>query len=150
MIDPFRDATLAIWTIVFITAWKVIGFSVLIFSAGLTGVSSEYLDAASVDGASKLQTIRHITVPLLSPTIMFMVLLTVLFSAQWAFPMINVLTQGGPRDATTNIYYLLWQFGFRTFNIGVGTAAALLFLAGFGVLAFLFTRLQERFSFHDS
>lgn len=148
--DPFRNAAFAIWAIVFITAWKIIGFSVLIFSAGLTGVSREYLEAAGVDGASKLQSIRHITLPLLTPTIMFMVLLTVLLSAQWAFPLINVLTQGGPRDATTNVYYLLWQFGFKTFNVGLASAAAILFLFAFGALALVFTKLQERYSFHDA
>src|SRR5262249_39911161 len=116
-INWFMDAKVAIWAIIAITGWKVIGFRVLIFFAGLTQVTRHYLDAARVDGATRWQTIRHITLPLLSPTIMFMLLLTVLLSAQWAFPLINVLTQGGPRDGTTNIYYLLWQFGFRSFNV---------------------------------
>jgi len=146
----FRDGTLAILGIIVITGWKLLGFSTLIFSAGLTNISGEYLDAASVDGATRGQTIRHIILPLLSPTILFMVLLSVLLSAQWTFPLINVLTQGGPLDATTNIYYLLYQFGFRNFNIGLSTAAAVLFFAAFGVLALVFTWLTDRLSFYDS
>jgi multiple sugar transport system permease protein len=94
--------------------------------------------------------VRYITLPLLSPTIMFMLLLTVLLSAQWAFPLINVLTQGGPLDNTTNIYYLLWEFGFRNFNVGISSASAVLFFIGFGILALLCTRLIDRFSFYDS
>ena len=61
-----------------------------------------------------------------------------------------MLTQGGPRDATTNVYYLLWQFGFKTFNVGLASAAAILFLFAFGALALVFTKLQERYSFHDA
>jgi multiple sugar transport system permease protein len=73
-----------------------------------------------------------------------------LLGAQWVFPLINVLTQGGPQDATTNVYYILWQFGFRSFNVGWSSAAAVLFFAGFGVLAFLAVRLIDRFSIYDT
>jgi len=146
----FRDGKLAILGIIVITGWKLLGFSTLIFSAALTNVSEEYLDAASVDGATRGETIRHIILPLLSPTILFMVMLSVLLSSQWTFPLVNVLTQGGPLDATTNIYYLLYQFGFRNFNIGLSTAAAVLFFAVFGLLALAFTWLSDRLAFYDA
>ena len=146
----FRSPELAIWAIVAITGWKLLGFSVLLFSAGLTNVSQDYLDAASVDGASGWQTARSITLPLLSPTITFVVLLTVLLSGQWTFPMINVLTGGGPVGSTASIYYLLWELGFRNFNVGLSSAAAVLFFMGFAALALLFTRLMDRFSFFDA
>jgi multiple sugar transport system permease protein len=149
-VNVFRSQDLAIWAIVGITGWKLLGFSVLLFSAGLTNVSQDYLDAASVDGASGWQIARYITLPLLSPTITFMVLLTVLLSGQWTFPMISVLTNGGPVGSTTSVYYLLWELGFRNFNVGVSSAAAVLFFALFGLLAWLFTRLMDRFSFYDS
>jgi multiple sugar transport system permease protein len=146
----FRSPELAIWAIVGIAGWKLIGFSILLFSAGLTSISQDYLDAAGVDGASPWQIIRYVTLPLLSPTITFVVLLTVLLSGQWTFPMINVLTQGGPVGSTASIYYLLWEFGFRNFNVGFSSAAAVLFFVAFGLLALLFTRLMDRFSFYDS
>jgi multiple sugar transport system permease protein len=146
----FRDGTLAMVAIMLITGWKLLGFSTLIFSAALTNINGEYLDAANVDGATGWQQLRHITLPLMSPTVIFMLMLNVLFSSQWTFPLINVLTQGGPRDATTNIYYLLWQFGFRNFNIGLSTAASVIFFAAFGALALAFVWLSDRLSFYDS
>jgi multiple sugar transport system permease protein len=149
-INWLRSPDLAIWTIVLIAGWKLLGFSVLLFSAGLTNVSQDYLDAAGVDGASRWQLARFITLPLLTPTITFVVLLTVLLSGQWTFPMISVLTQGGPVGTTTSIYYLLWEFGFRSFNVGFSSAAAVLFFSAFGLLAWLFTRLMDRFSFYDA
>lgn len=149
-ISWFRSRELSLWAITFITGWKLLGFSVLIFSAGLTNVSREYLDAAAIDGATRWQSIRLIVLPLLSPTITFMALLTVILSAQWTFPLINVITQGGPINSTTNIYYLLWEFGFRNFNVGFSSAAAVLFFIAFGGIALISTRLLDRFSFHDS
>lgn len=146
----FGDRSLALWTIVAITGWKLVGFSVLIFTAGIAGVDRELLAAAEVDGASRWQATRHVTLPLLSPTIMFMLLLTVLLSAQWTFPLVNVLTGGGPLDATTNIYFLLWHYGFHNFNVGFSSAAAVLFFVAFGVFALLCVLAIDRFSFHDS
>lgn len=149
-VNFLRADGVAIWTIVGITGWKHLGFSVLLFSASLTNISKDYTEAAALDGAGRWRIIRDITLPLLSPTIMFTLLLTVLLSAQWTFPLINVLTQGGPLDATTNVYYLLWEFGFRNFNIGFSSAAAVVFFIAFGLLAFICTRLIDRFSFYDN
>ena len=149
-INWFRSQDLAIWAIVGITGWKLLGFSVLLFSAGLTNVSQDYLDAANVDGATSWQTARYITLPLLSPTVTFVVLLTVLLSGQWTFPMISVLTNGGPVGSTASVYYLLWELGFRNFNVGFSSAAAVLFFGAFGLLAWLFTRLMDRLSFYDA
>lgn len=146
----FREPDLALWAIVGITGWKLLGFGVLIFSAGLTGISQDYVEAASVDGATRGQVVRHITLPLLTPTITFVVLLTVLLSGQWTFPLISVLTGGGPLNATTSIYYILWEFGFRNFNVGFSSAAAVLFFVVFGLLALVLTRLMDRFSIHDA
>ena len=145
-----NDKRFALWTIVGITGWKLMGFSVLIFSAGIANVNSDCLAAAQVDGASRWQTIRSVTLPLLSPTIMFMLLLTVLLSSQWTFPLINVLTNGGPIGATNNVYLLLYEFGFRNFNVGFSSAAAVLFFVFFGSLALFCVKVIDRLSFYDA
>jgi multiple sugar transport system permease protein len=149
-VNWFNDPAIAIWAIIGVTAWKHVGFSVLIFSAGLTNISRDYLEAASVDGASGWQSLRHVTLPLLSPTILFMMLLTVLLSAQWTFPLINVLTGGGPFDSTTNVYYVLWQLAFRSFNVGWSAAASVLFFGAFCAIATVFLWLTDRYSFYDA
>jgi len=149
-INWFRDPPVALWAIVMITGWKLLGFSTLILSAGLSNVSRECLEAAQIDGASGWQRTWHVVIPLLSPTLLFMLLLTVLLSGQWTFPIINALTQGGPRSTTTNVYYLPWQYGFQAFNVGVSSAAGIIFFCVFLVLALGLMRLMERYSFHDA
>ncbi|QJC52646.1 sugar ABC transporter permease [Paenibacillus albicereus] len=146
----FTDERWAIWSITFITGWKLIGFSTLILSAALTGISKDYVEAAQIDRASRWQIIRHVLMPLLSPTILFLAMMNLLFASEWSFAYINVLTQGGPFNSTTNIYYLLWQNGFETFNIGASSAAAVVFFLGFGVLAAAFMALSRRLSFYDN
>ena len=76
--------------------------------------------------------------------------MTILLGAQWSFTYINVLTGGGPLGATTNIYYLLWDFGFSTMSVGWGSASAVILFLGFGAVAFVLFRLIDRYSFHDN
>lgn len=146
----FRDPNLAIWAVILIVGWQMLGFGVLMVSAGFAGISPDYAQAASLDGASMGTITRRITLPLLSPTLIFLVLMTILLAAQWTYPIIDLLTQGGPIDSTTNIYYLLYQFGFLNFAAGLSSAAGVLFFVGFGIIAVVFIELQERFSFYDN
>jgi multiple sugar transport system permease protein len=149
-INFLRDENWAIWTIIFITGWKLIGFSTLIFSAAIANVDRSYLEAARLDGANEWQITKGITLPLISPTIFFITMLTVLLGSQWSFAYINVLTQGGPRNATTNIYHLLYEYGFGSFAIGWSSAAAILLFLGFGLLAFLGLRLMNRYAIYET
>jgi multiple sugar transport system permease protein len=135
--------------IVLITGWHLIGFAVLVVSAGLAGINGDYAEAAQLDGASRWQITRWVTLPLLSPTLVFLTLMTVLLSAQWTFPLIDTLTQGGPADATTNVYYLLWDISFHSYDAGLGAAAGMLLFVGFGIIAAILVWLSERLTFHD-
>ncbi|WP_415973662.1 carbohydrate ABC transporter permease [Rhodococcus sp. 077-4] len=144
-----QDADTAQFVIIVITGWHFLGFAVLVVSAGMAGVDNSYQEAAEMDGASKWQIDRWIVLPLLSPTLVFLALMTVLLSAQWTFPLIDTLTQGGPSRSTTNIYYLLWDYGFRTFDAGLSAAAGIVLFLGFGAIAGGLVWLSERIAFHD-
>ncbi|GAA2805643.1 sugar ABC transporter permease [Saccharopolyspora taberi] len=136
-------------SIIGITGWHLLGFAVLLVSAGLAGISDDYSAAAQLDGASRWQITRWVTLPLLSPTLVFLALMTVLLGAQWTFPLIDTLTQGGPSGATTHIYYLLWDYGFHSHQAGLGAAAGVIFFTAFGVVALFLVWLADRISFHD-
>jgi multiple sugar transport system permease protein len=148
-VNWLREPGPAFAAILVMVGWQLLGFAVLVVSAGLTGISSDYADAAAVDGATRGQIARKITLPLLSPTLLLMGLLTVLASAQLVFPLINTLTQGGPGDATTNLYYLLYETAFTSFDAGRAAAAGVLFFFGFGVFALGAVALLDRWSVHD-
>lgn len=138
------------WAIMGISGWKVLGISVLIVTAGYAAISSDYYEAAAIDGATRGQIFRRITLPLLSPTLLFMFITSVLLSSQLIFPLLNVLTQGGPGGTTTDIYYFLYTYGFSSFDVGLASAAAVCFFIVFGIVAICCVRLLERFSFFDN
>ena len=148
--NVFRDPSGSLAAVVVIVGWQMLGFGVLVVSAGLAGISPDYAAAAALDGARPRQITWRITLPLLSPSLVFLALMTVLLSAQWTYPIIDLVTQGGPGNSSTNIYYLLYQFGFRNFDAGLSSAAGMLFFLGFGLVALVFVELSERLSFHDN
>ena len=144
------DPNLAIWTIIMITGWKLIGFATLILSAANANINPSLIEAARMDGASSWEIVRDIRLPLLSSTALFLVMMTILLGAQWSFTYINVLTTGGPLGSTTNIYYLLWDFGFSSMSVGWSSSAAVILFVGFSIVAFGLFRLIERYSFYDN
>ncbi|WP_231383898.1 carbohydrate ABC transporter permease [Rhodococcus sp. 114MFTsu3.1] len=145
----FRDPDTSLWAIVAILGWQMIGFGVLMVSAGHTGIDPTYAEAAAVDGAGERRITWTIVVPLLSPTLAFLGLMAVLLVAQWSFPLIDLLTGGGPGASSTNVYHLLYVFGFQNFDAGMSSAAGVLFFIAFSLIAWFFVELSERLSFFD-
>lgn len=149
-INWFRDARPALLAVITVAGWKMLGFATLLVSAGTSSIDASYHEAAAIDGASARRIRWRITLPLLSPTLTFMGLMTVLLTAQWVFPLIQLLTQGGPAGATTNIYFLLYTMGFTSFDAGRSSAAGVVFFVAFGLLALGCLALMDKLSFYDN
>lgn len=117
------STTWAMPAIIIMGNWQGIGFAMLIMLAGLQGVPGEFYEAAEIDGANAWQSLRHITLPLLTPTIFFVVV-TSLIGALQGFDQFQVMTQGGPAKATTTLVMYIYQNGFSFFKMGYGSALA--------------------------
>ncbi len=104
--------------------WKDLGFSFIIFVAGLKGIPEVYYEAAKIDGASPWQMLRYITIPLLRPIMMFVVVTSTIFSFQVFVPVYQ-MTQGGPLDSTKVIVYYIYQQGFRFQDMGYASAISM-------------------------
>ncbi|HLH68218.1 MAG TPA: sugar ABC transporter permease [Candidatus Dormibacteraeota bacterium] len=135
--------------VVLVAGWKMVGLAVLLVEAGLAGISAEYLEAAAVDGASRWRSFWRVTLPLLSPTVVLLLIVTLLLTPPIIFPLVNSLTQGGPNGATTDIYYYVYVNGFNSADVGNASAAAVLFFLAFIPVVLGGVRLLERLSFLD-
>lgn len=121
-----NDPGTALWSLLFVSIWKGVGFAMIIFIAGLRGIPVEYYEAASIDGASRLQRFRFITIPLLSPITMFLIMTTFIASMQ-VFQSVDVMTGGGPLDATRVMVMWIYQVAFDEFRIGRASALVVVF-----------------------
>ena len=138
--DWLGDPSLAMPAIILMAVWKNFGYNMLIFVAGLQSIPDELYEAARIDGASGVQQFWRITIPMLAPTTLFIVIITMIGYFQ-LFAEPYVMTQGGPLYSTTSIVLLMYQQGFRWWNMGYAAAVAfVLFL-----LIFVATLIQLRF-----
>lgn len=115
------DPHVAIYAIVTMGVWMSSGYAMIIFIAGLQNIPKIYYEVAIIDGANGWQKFLHITIPMLSPTIMFILISSVISSFQM-FDFIYVMTAGGPSNSTRTVVYSLWEEGFRFFRMGRATA----------------------------
>jgi ABC-type sugar transport system permease subunit len=138
------DRDTAIWAVIVVATWKTLGFHLLLYMAALEGVPHDYVEAASLDGASNWQIMRSIRFPLITPTFFFVLVTTVISVNDDVFGAINVLTEGGPFDSTTNIIYYLYQQGFKYFQIGAASAVSMLVFLTTVILTWLQFRFVER------
>lgn len=132
--------TWALFAVTVAVVWRQLGFNVIIALAGLQQIDDSYYEAAKVDGASVGQRIRHITLPLLSPTLFFLVVVNVIFSLQ-AFGEIDILTSGGPGQATENLVYSVFVDGFVGTRFR-GLASAQAFLLALMIIGVSFLQFR--------
>ena len=118
----------AMAAIIILDVWKNTGFAMLVFLAGLQSIPNEYYEAAQLDGANERQLFFRITIPLLSPTIFF-ILVIFMIGALQVFDTIIVLTAGGPGDATRSVVLYIYEIAFRTFNMGYAAAVSMTLFA---------------------
>lgn len=118
-----EDPAWALLSIAIMSIWKDLGFTAVLFLAGLSGIPSEYYEAARIDGAGRWELFSKITLPLLQPTMVF-VLVTGTIGTLQVFTQMYVMTQGGPLYATYTIVYLIYDKAFREFLGGYTSALA--------------------------
>jgi multiple sugar transport system permease protein len=134
-IDWLGDPHWAMPTIILFAVWKNFGYNMIIFLAGLQAIPVDLYEAARIDGASVWRQFRHITLPMLGPTMLMVSILTVSGYFQ-LFAEPYVMTEGGPLQSTTSVLYLMYDEGFKWWNLGSASAVAfLLFLLMFAVTA---------------
>jgi multiple sugar transport system permease protein len=132
-VDWLGNPHTAMPAIILFTVWKSFGYNMVIFLAALQIVPESLYEAANLDGAGAWSRFRHVTLPLLAPTLLLVSILTIAqFFQLFAEP--YVMTQGGPAESTVSVLYLMYEQGFKWWNLGTATAVAfVLFLMMFGV-----------------
>jgi multiple sugar transport system permease protein len=124
----FVDADLGMWAVILTIVWKVIGFGMLLFVAGMQSIGQDLQEAAMLDGASYWQRVRHVTLPLMVRTLLLTTLISAIGS-MLAFDQFYIMTSGGPRNETFTSVYWIYQNSFIYFKQGYGAALSIILLA---------------------
>ena len=129
--------------LILMSIWKGTGFNAVIFLAGLQGIPKTFYEAAEIDGATAWHRFRYITLPLLSPTTFFVIITTMIHSAQ-IFQQAYILTEGGPREATTTIVFYIYKNAFEWFKMGYSCTQGVFLLVILVIATLVQWRIQKR------
>ncbi|WP_227002769.1 carbohydrate ABC transporter permease [Salicibibacter kimchii] len=117
----------ALLSLVLVSVWQGIGFNTLIIIAGLQSIPPHLYEAAELDQSSRWTTFYKITLPMVSPTLFFLIIINLISSFK-VFETIDIMTQGGPVNATNTIVYYIYEYGFRYFQLGYASSAGVILL----------------------
>jgi multiple sugar transport system permease protein len=137
----------AMISIVIMSVWKGLGYTMVIYLAGLQGVPPELYEAAAIDGATRWRRHLHVTLPLMTPTIFFVIVTTVMGSLQ-VFEQTYILTQGGPAYSTTTLSWYIYVQAFQWLHMGFGCALAYVLFFIIMVLTMIQFWFQKKWVFY--
>jgi sn-glycerol 3-phosphate transport system permease protein len=133
----------ALISLVIVAVWKSLGYNTLVFIAGLQSIPKDIYEAASLDQSKPWTTFSRLILPMLSPTIFFLVIINMIGSFQ-VFETIAIMTQGGPVNSTNTLVYYIYEYGFRFFKIGYASAAGVLLLFIVGALTIVYFKMMSK------
>nr|WP_309050317.1 sugar ABC transporter permease [Streptomyces sp.] len=134
------DPSTVMPTLFVVMIWKYFGFHMMLFLAGLQSIPSEILEAAAIDGAGAWQRFRHVTLPLLGPTIRISVFLSIIGSIQ-LFDLVWVMTAGGPNHSSETMAIAMFQFGFKRYQVGYASAISVVLF----MISLVFSLFYQRY-----
>ncbi|MHB8064649.1 MAG: carbohydrate ABC transporter permease [Ruminiclostridium sp.] len=131
------------FSIIIMDIWKNVGFFMIIFLAGLQNIPTQYYEAAQIDGANSISIFRHITIPLLSPTIFFNIIWCSVNALQ-VFDAVYILTQGGPGDSSRSLVVYIYENAFQKFNLGYASSISMVLFVVISILTFVQFRASKK------
>ncbi len=141
-IDWLGNPDIAIWSVVLVSVWRSVGYSIIIFLAGLNNIPKTILEASDIDGASRWQKVKNIIIPLMKPSLVF-VFITSTIGAIQVFTEIYMMT-GGTADTKTAVFYI-WQTGFNKLQMGYASSMSLVLFAIILVITLIQMRVTRVF-----
>lgn len=130
-------------SIVIASVWAAVGYQMLIFLAGLQGISHDLYESADIDGANAIQKFFGITIPLLTPTTVFLFMTSMIGSFQ-VFAQVNLMTQGGPGTSSSVIVFYVWRAAFQFYRMGYASAMAWTLFALIFVVTYLNWQMRKK------
>lgn len=144
--DPpswLSDGRYTLFVVAFVYAWKRVGYYMIIYLAGLQDIPRTLIEASRIDGASKFKVFRYITLPLITPTMFFVLIMSTIDSFK-SFEIVYTMTKGGPGFSSTTLSYYVFQNAFELFQMGYASSVATVLLVIVGTITYINFKYRSR------
>lgn len=146
----FKENWLVIFAICTIIGWKVFGYNLIVMLAAMLAVPKEMIEAAKLENASNWQIFKQIIVPMTSSTAIYVFTITVVFGLQYVLVPVNMLTQGGPDQGSSNLVYIIYQYAFVFFQTGKSAAFAIITMVCYIVFLLFRNKYLEKKVYYEN
>lgn len=142
-IDWLGNPKVALISLVIISVWKTLGYNTLIILSALQSIPKHLYEAASLDKATKRQTFFKITLPMISPTLFFLTIVSIIASFK-VFETIQIITNGGPQNSTNTLVYSIYEYGFQFYKIGYASTIGVVLLVIISIFTIIYFKLLSK------
>ena len=149
-VNWFNNGPQAFVVVALAAIWKQIGYNVIFMIAAMNNVPNTLTETAELDGVSGLRRLVSVYVPIMTPTLFFLVIINTIYAFFSTFAFVDLLTSGGPSNATNILIFDLYQEGFSFFNFGVASAKSVVLFLLVGVLMFVQFRVTDEYSYYGA
>lgn len=149
-LDWFSNGLQAFIVVTVAAIWKQVGYNVIFMIASMNNIPSALTETAELDGVSRLRRLVWVYVPIMTPTLFFLVILNTIYAFFGTFAFIDIMTSGGPSGATNILIFDLYQEAFDFFNWGLASAKSVVLFAVVGVLMYVQFRLTDKYSHYGA
>jgi sn-glycerol 3-phosphate transport system permease protein len=147
-VNWFSNGPQAFLVVLVAAVWKQIGYNVIFMTAAMSNVPASLTETAKLDGVSRTRRLLQVYVPIMSPTLVFLVIINTIYGFFGTFAMVDLMTKGGPAGATNILIYDLWRTAFQFYDFGFASAKSVVLFATVGVLMYVQFRLSDRYAYY--
>jgi sn-glycerol 3-phosphate transport system permease protein len=147
-VDWFSDGPQAFVVVLIAAIWKQIGYNVIFMTAAMSNVPESLTETARLDGVSRLSRLLRVYVPIMSPTLVFLVIMNTIYGFFGTFAMVDLMTKGGPAGATNILIYDLWRTAFQFYDFGFASAKSVVLFLTVGLLMYVQFRVSDRYAYY--
>jgi sn-glycerol 3-phosphate transport system permease protein len=147
-VNWFSNGPQAFVVVLIAAVWKQIGYNVIFMTAAMGNVPESLTETAKIDGVARTQRLLRVYVPIMSPTLMFLVIMNTIYGFFGTFAMVDLMTKGGPAGATNILIYDLWRTAFQFYEFGFASAKSVVLFVTVGILMYVQFRLSDRYAYY--
>jgi sn-glycerol 3-phosphate transport system permease protein len=147
-VDWFSDGPQAFVVVLVAAIWKQVGYNVIFMTAAMSNVPASLTETAELDGVSRTERLLRVYVPIISPTLTFLVVMNTIYGFFGTFAMIDLMTKGGPAGATNVLIYDLWRTAFQFYDFGFASAKSVVLFVTVGILMYVQFRVSDRYAYY--
>jgi len=149
-LDWFNDGPQAFAVVLVAAIWKQVGYNVIFMIAAMNNIPDTLTETAELDGVSSLRRLVSVYVPIMTPTLFFLVIINTIYAFFNTFAFVDLLTSGGPSEATNILIFDLYQEGFSFFNFGVASTKSVVLFIVVGLLMYVQFRVTDKYSYYGA